>query len=64
MSEPTSGGWTRSETADHVLGAAEPELTLIEYGDFGCPFCFAASRPLGSLLDRYPRPEAGLAPPP
>jgi protein-disulfide isomerase len=40
--------------SDHILGAAEPELTLIEYGDFGCPFCFAASRPLASLLDRYP----------
>jgi len=26
---------------------------VIEYGDFGCPFCFAASRPLQSLLDRY-----------
>jgi len=39
---------------DHVLGAAEPELTLIEYGDFGCPFCFAASRPVKSLLERYP----------
>ena len=38
---------------DHVLGAAEPELTLIEYGDFGCPFCFAAKRPVSSLLDRY-----------
>jgi protein-disulfide isomerase len=38
---------------DHVLGAEQPELTLIEYGDFGCPFCFAASRPLQSLLDRY-----------
>jgi protein-disulfide isomerase len=39
--------------SDHVLGAEEPELTLIEYGDFGCPFCFAASRPLKSLLERY-----------
>jgi protein-disulfide isomerase len=38
---------------DHVLGATNPELTLVEYGDFGCPFCFAASRPLMSLLDRY-----------
>jgi protein-disulfide isomerase len=38
---------------DHVLGAEEPALTVIEYGDFGCPFCFAASRPLQSLLDRY-----------
>ena len=39
--------------SDHVLGAEEPELTLVEYGDFGCPFCFAASRPLKSLLERY-----------
>jgi protein-disulfide isomerase len=38
---------------DHVLGAEEPALTVIEYGDFGCPYCFAASRPLQSLLDRY-----------
>jgi protein-disulfide isomerase len=38
---------------DHVLGAKEPELTLIEYGDFGCRFCFAASRGVSSLLERY-----------
>ncbi len=38
---------------DHVLGAEDPELVLIEYGDFGCPYCFAASRPLKSLVQRY-----------
>jgi len=38
---------------DHALGAAEPGLTLVEYGDFGCPFCFAAGRPVGQLLQRY-----------
>jgi protein-disulfide isomerase len=38
---------------DHVHGAEEPQLTLIEYGDFGCPFCFAANRPVRSLLERY-----------
>jgi protein-disulfide isomerase len=38
---------------DHVLGAAEPEVTLIEYGDFGCPHCFASWRPVESLLERY-----------
>jgi hypothetical protein len=26
---------------DHVLGAASPVLTLVEYGDFGCRFCYA-----------------------
>jgi protein-disulfide isomerase len=43
---PVGGG-------DHLLGARDPGLTLIEYGDFGCPFCFAASLPIKSLLERY-----------
>ena len=38
---------------DHVLGAGVPDLTLIEYGDFGCPHCFASWRPVESLLERY-----------
>ena len=40
---------------DHVTGSDAPGLTLVEYGDFGCPFCFAASRPVKSLLDRFDR---------
>jgi protein-disulfide isomerase len=38
---------------DHAIGAVDPGLTLIEYGDFGCPYCFAAKRPIESLLERY-----------
>jgi protein-disulfide isomerase len=38
---------------DHVAGSDAPELTLIEYGDFGCRFCFAANRPVMSLLERF-----------
>src|SRR5437763_16074722 len=38
---------------EHVTGADDAELTLIEYGDFGCPFCFAASVPLRGLMERY-----------
>jgi protein-disulfide isomerase len=38
---------------DHVLGADRAALTLVEYGDFGCPYCFAAKRPLESLLERF-----------
>jgi protein-disulfide isomerase len=38
---------------DHVTGSSTPKLTLVEYGDFGCPFCFQASRPVKSLLDRF-----------
>ena len=37
----------------HVLGAEEPAVTLMEYGDFGCPHCFASWRPIDSLLERY-----------
>ncbi len=38
---------------DHTLGAEEPRLTLVEYGDFGCPHCFAAKLPIESLLRRF-----------
>jgi protein-disulfide isomerase len=38
---------------DHVTGSSTPKLTLVEYGDFGCPYCFQASRPVKSLLDRF-----------
>lgn len=36
-----------------MLGADRPTVTLIEYGDFGCPHCFASWRPVESLLERY-----------
>jgi hypothetical protein len=48
MTDPISNALVTVREADHVLGAEEPELTLIEYGDFGCPFCFAADRPVRS----------------
>ena len=38
---------------DHVTGSSSPKLTLVEYGDFGCSYCFQASRPLKALLDRF-----------
>src|SRR3954469_2793143 len=38
---------------DHVTGSSSPQLTLVEYGDFGCPYCFQASRPVKSLLGRF-----------
>jgi protein-disulfide isomerase len=53
---------------DHVLGQANAPITLVEYGDFECPFCGrsypAVRRIRGELGDRvrfvfrhYPRPE-------
>jgi protein-disulfide isomerase len=50
---PKTADLTPVGKSDHVLGAAEPEVTLIEYGDFGCPHCFASWRPVESLLERY-----------
>jgi protein-disulfide isomerase len=38
---------------DHVIGSSSPTLTIVEYGDFGCPYCFQASRPVKSLLDHF-----------
>jgi protein-disulfide isomerase len=41
------------DVRDHIRGSEHPRLTLIEYGDFGCPYCFAAQRPVESLMQRY-----------
>jgi protein-disulfide isomerase len=38
---------------EHALGAEQPLVTLVEFGDFGCPHCFASWRPVETLLDRY-----------
>jgi protein-disulfide isomerase len=53
VSAATSNAPSPVDERDHVLGADEPKVTLIEYGDFGCPHCFASWRPVGSLLERY-----------
>jgi uncharacterized OsmC-like protein/predicted DsbA family dithiol-disulfide isomerase len=38
---------------DHVRGAISARVTLVEYGDFACPFCAAASGIVKALLDRF-----------
>jgi protein-disulfide isomerase len=53
VTDPGSSALIPVGDGDHVSGSEAPELTLVEYGDFGCPFCFAAKRPVESLLDRY-----------
>jgi len=50
---PAADGLTPVGDGDHALGAEAPRLTLVEYGDFGCPHCFAAKLPLESLLWRF-----------
>jgi protein-disulfide isomerase len=35
---------------DHVVGPATAPVTLVEYGDYECPFCGAAHRSLATVL--------------
>jgi protein-disulfide isomerase len=53
MRPEAASGLTPVGDWDHAFGAEQPGLTLVEYGDFGCPYCFAASVPLKSLLNRF-----------
>jgi len=39
---------------DHMLGPADAPVTLLEYGDYECPYCRGAARDVHRLLDRYP----------
>jgi protein-disulfide isomerase len=38
---------------DHIRGRLGAPLTLLEYGDFACPFCAAAHPTVRRLLDGY-----------
>ncbi|MBP1888319.1 putative DsbA family dithiol-disulfide isomerase [Ensifer mexicanus] len=40
------------ETRDHILGASDAPITLVEYGSYACPHCRAASETIASLRDR------------
>ena len=39
---------------DHVRGPADAPVTILEYGDYECPYCRGAFRDVDLLLDRYP----------
>jgi protein-disulfide isomerase len=39
---------------DHVLGPAGAPVTVLEYGDYECPFCRGAARDLHRMLELYP----------
>src|SRR5215472_9416840 len=39
---------------DHLLGPAEAPVTVLEYGDYECPYCRGAARDVHRLLERYP----------
>jgi protein-disulfide isomerase len=39
---------------DHVRGLADAPVTVLEYGDYECPFCRGAARDVKRMLDLYP----------
>ena len=39
---------------DHVLGPADAPVTVLEYGDYECPYCRGAARDVRRMLDLYP----------
>ena len=39
---------------DHVLGPEDAPVTVLEYGDYECPYCRGAFRDVHRMLDRYP----------
>lgn len=45
---------TRSvNQADHILGPADAEITLVEYGSYGCPSCRAANERIANIRDEF-----------
>jgi protein-disulfide isomerase len=38
---------------DHIRGGPNAAVTLVEYGDYECPFCGAAHQVLTSLLEHF-----------
>jgi len=38
---------------DHVLGPADAPVTILEYGDYQCPYCRGAARDVHQMLGRY-----------
>jgi protein-disulfide isomerase len=39
---------------DHIRGPAEAPVTVLEYGDFECPYCRGAFRDVRLLTDQHP----------
>ncbi|MCV2395475.1 Na+/H+ antiporter NhaA [Actinotalea sp. M2MS4P-6] len=40
-------------TGDHVMGPADAPLTLVEYGDFECPFCARATGVAAQVREHF-----------
>jgi uncharacterized protein YbaP (TraB family) len=47
LEPPLDGG------RDHALGRARPDITLVEFGSYTCPYCHAAHAVIADLRDRF-----------
>jgi protein-disulfide isomerase len=45
---------TKVTADDHVRGRADAPVTVLEYGDYECPYCRGAARDVQEMLGRYP----------
>jgi NhaA family Na+:H+ antiporter len=41
------------ESYDHVLGPADSQVTLVEYGSYACPYCRAANEQIAAVRDQF-----------
>ena len=53
-SEEDLAVFTPDPENDWIKGPADAPITIIEYGDFQCPYCSLASQNLRGLLEKYP----------
>jgi protein-disulfide isomerase len=40
--------------SDHVLGKPSSRITLLEYGDFQCPYCAQADEVMTQIVEKFP----------
>ena len=38
----------------HTIGKADATITIVEFADYQCPFCFQAVEPMKTLINKYP----------
>lgn len=53
-SQPTIGDLRPITTEDHIRGATNAKVTVLEYVDLECPFCKSFHPTLQKLLSEYP----------
>jgi NhaA family Na+:H+ antiporter len=41
------------EAYDHILGPADAQISLVEYGSYACPYCRAANEQIAGVRDRF-----------